>query len=46
MPDGTPRKLLDVSKLDDLGWKATIDLREGLTTTYQWFLGNQSTFRR
>ena len=45
MPDGTPRKLLDVSKLDDLGWKATIDLREGLTTTYQWFLDNQSTFR-
>jgi GDP-L-fucose synthase len=36
-PDGTPRKLLDVSRLHALGWKHTISLREGLTTTYQWF---------
>jgi len=39
-PDGTPRKLLDVSRLHALGWKHTISLREGLTTTYQWFTAN------
>src|SRR3954462_2562176 len=36
-PDGTPRKLLDVSKIHGLGWKAQIDLREGLTQTYRWY---------
>jgi GDP-L-fucose synthase len=36
-PDGTPRKLLDVSKIHSLGWKAQIDLREGLTQTYRWY---------
>jgi GDP-L-fucose synthase len=36
-PDGTPRKLLDVSKLHDLGWRAEIDLRNGLTETYAWY---------
>jgi GDP-L-fucose synthase len=36
-PDGTPRKLLDVSKLHDLGWKAEIGLREGLQQTYAWY---------
>ncbi len=41
-PDGTPRKLLDVSRLDGLGWKAKIGLRDGVTTTYQWFLQNGS----
>lgn len=40
-PDGTPRKLMDVSKLEKLGWKASIPLRQGLEQTYQWFL-NQS----
>jgi GDP-L-fucose synthase len=39
-PDGTPRKLLDVSKLRALGWKVTIPLREGITRTYDWFLKN------
>ena len=39
-PDGTPRKLLDVSKLRDLGWHHTIGLREGIARTYQWFLQN------
>lgn len=37
-PDGTPRKLLDVSKLTALGWKARIGLEEGLTHAYRWFL--------
>jgi GDP-L-fucose synthase len=39
-PDGTPRKLLDVSKLRGLGWRHTIALREGIARTYQWFLQN------
>jgi GDP-L-fucose synthase len=37
-PDGTPRKLLDVSKLNALGWEPTIDLTTGLRTTYEWYL--------
>jgi GDP-L-fucose synthase len=37
-PDGMPRKVLDVSKLRDLGWKHSIDLDEGIRTTYRWFL--------
>lgn len=37
-PDGTPRKLLDVSRLRSLGWEAKITLSEGLRSTYQWFL--------
>ena len=37
-PDGTPRKLLDVSKLHDLGWREQIPLRAGLTATYAWYL--------
>jgi GDP-L-fucose synthase len=40
-PDGTPRKLLDVSKLNQLGWKAAIPLEEGLRATYQWWLANR-----
>lgn len=36
-PDGTPRKLLDVSRLNALGWRARINLREGLEQTYRWF---------
>lgn len=39
-PDGTPRKLLDVSKLTKLGWRPTISLREGIARTYEWFLKN------
>jgi GDP-L-fucose synthase len=39
-PDGTPRKLLDVSKLSNLGWRPTIPLREGIAQTYGWFLAN------
>lgn len=45
-PDGTPRKLMDVSRLADLGWKAKVSLEEGLTHTYQWFLENQDNFRK
>lgn len=37
-PDGTPRKLLDVSKLHSLGWRHRISLKEGLADTYAWFL--------
>jgi GDP-L-fucose synthase len=37
-PDGTPQKLLDVSRLQALGWKARIGLEEGISETYQWFL--------
>ena len=45
-PDGTPRKLLDVSRLNGLGWQSKIPLVEGIKTTYQWFLDNQQLFRR
>jgi GDP-L-fucose synthase len=44
-PDGTPRKLLDVSRLHDLGWRHSIDLRAGIESTYQWFLANQGALR-
>lgn len=39
-PDGTPRKLLDVSRLNGLGWKAQIGLQQGLEDTYRWYLAN------
>jgi GDP-L-fucose synthase len=39
-PDGTPRKLLDVAKLKNLGWQPTISLREGIARTYEWFVNN------
>jgi len=39
-PDGTPRKLCDVSKLSKLGWRAKIELKEGIASTYRWFLEN------
>jgi GDP-L-fucose synthase len=37
-PDGTPRKLLDVSRLNSLGWHSQIPLEEGIARTYQWYL--------
>ena len=39
-PDGTPRKLLDVTRLQNLGWRPTIPLRDGIAQTYEWFLKN------
>ncbi len=44
-PDGTPRKLLDVSRLAGLGWRPRIGLREGIASTYEWFLANHATAR-
>jgi GDP-L-fucose synthase len=37
-PDGTPRKLIDVSRLSNLGWKSSTSLREGFKNTYEWYL--------
>lgn len=39
-PDGTPKKLMDSSKLNDKGWKSSIDLENGIKTTYNWFLNH------
>jgi GDP-L-fucose synthase len=39
-PDGTPRKLMDVSKMKELGWSYSIELEEGIEKTYSWFLNN------
>ena len=44
-PDGTPRKLMDVSRLADMGWKAGIGLREGIEDTYRWFQKNEGVAR-
>lgn len=44
-PDGTPRKLLDVSRLRDLGWHSSIGLRDGVRSAYDWFVANQATAR-
>ena len=44
-PDGTPKKLVDSSKLNLLGWRATIDLEKGIKMTYEWFLENIKSFK-
>lgn len=44
-PDGTPRKLMDVSVLGSLGWNHSVDLETGLRSTYSWFCQNQGLFR-
>lgn len=44
-PDGTPRKLMDVSRLKALGWEASITLESGLVDAYGWFIDNQDRFR-
>lgn len=46
MPDGTPRKLLNVGKLTRLGWRASIPMRDGLEQTYRWFLDNRHRLPR
>ena len=43
-PDGTPRKLLDVSRLKALGWEAKTTLEEGLTASYSWYINNHDSF--
>ena len=44
-PDGTPRKLMNVSKLAKLGWTASIALKDGLQSTYDWYLDHQQVFK-
>ena len=46
MPDGTPRKFLDVSKLSALGWTSQITLQQGIADTYAWFLANENGLRK
>ncbi|MDA7549323.1 GDP-L-fucose synthase [bacterium] len=45
-PDGTPRKLMDNSKLESQGWKSSIMLKQGVEKTYNWYLENQSILRK
>jgi len=45
-PDGTPRKLLDVGRIEALGWTATIELADGLREAYRWFAEHQADFRQ
>jgi GDP-L-fucose synthase len=45
MPDGTPRKLLDVSRLTELGWTAFTGLREGIEQAYAWFVEHHDEAR-
>jgi len=45
-PDGTPRKLMDVSKMHDLGWKHKVDLEAGIQKTYDWFLENIDSLKK
>ena len=44
-PDGSPRKLMDVSKLNALGWQSEISLRQGLSRTYKWFKAHYEELR-
>lgn len=44
-PDGTPRKLMDISKMHNLGWKHQVDLEQGIQMTYDWFLENVTNFK-
>lgn len=45
-PDGTPRKLMDISKMHELGWKHQVQLEEGIQKTYNWFLENIDRFKQ
>ncbi|KUG10413.1 GDP-fucose synthetase [Elizabethkingia sp. HvH-WGS333] len=44
-PDGTPRKLMDISRMHNLGWKHEVSLENGISRTYQWFLNNINNFK-
>jgi|SRR5690606_14790422 len=44
-PDGTPRKLMDISKMHALGWKHSVELKEGIEKTYAWFLDNLQSYK-
>jgi GDP-L-fucose synthase len=44
-PDGTPRKLLDSSRLQGTGWRPSVNLRDGIARTYEWFLAHQADAR-
>jgi len=44
-PDGTPRKLMDISKMHALGWKHKVELKQGIQKTYEWFLENIENFK-
>ena len=46
MPDGAPRKLMDIAKIRELGWSPRIDLRQGLGATYHWYLEHEATARK
>jgi GDP-L-fucose synthase len=46
MPDGTPRKLLDITRLKSLGWSPRVSLADGITATYAWFLENHERARK
>src|SRR5690606_26688351 len=45
-PDGTPQKLLDVTKLDEAGWRAAIDLNKGIQSTVAWYRENSNNLRQ
>jgi len=45
-PDGAPRKLMNVERLQSLGWQHSVDLQYGLTLAYQWFLNNQDNYKQ
>ena len=45
-PDGTPRKLLDITRLKNVGWKHKVELKEGIGITYKWFLDNYDKLRK
>jgi GDP-L-fucose synthase len=45
-PDGTPRKLLYVSRIRALGWKPRIDLERGISEVYQWFIENTTALKK
>ena len=45
-PDGTPRKLLDITRISQIGWRPRISLEDGLRDTYEWFKAHQHDVRR